>query len=1038
MTREQTVTRRKPISAAWSSVSRLLALFLITSCVLGSLPALAQEKKISGRITTDAGAPVANASVVVKGTSNGVTTNENGEFSLTASKGAVLVVSTIGFAQKEITVGDGATVNLSLTAATQEIGEVVVVGYGTRKKRDVTGAVARVDLEAQRDLPNTNIGQYLQGTVPGLNVGMTTSAGATPPISIRGRVTLNGNQNVLIILDGIQYNGSLSSINPDDIASMDVLKDASSTAVYGAQAANGVILITSRKGRNTSKPRISFSSAYTLQKPTIGDLRPFDRDGFISFMTENFYDKAYIGPDYTQPNPAFDLADYIDNALRTPTGDLNPYNYDWFGEATNNGSVYEISLNVSGGSDRFNYFLSGALVDQKGYIINDKFKRKTLRINLESKVLDWWKVGVQSSGSFVNQDGAEPSFGSIQRMPPLVVPYDSTGTLIPFPTRTLEPSPFTTYYVDDYDRNNYLFANVYTDIDFPFLKGLNYRMNFGNNYRETKNFRASIYAAGQTGQAYKNYQNYYDYTFDNILSYTKSFGIHDITATLLYGAIERKFNSTNSRAEGFTRLTLGYNNLALGTNRFAESNATTESLNYQMARVNYKLLNKYLVTATIRRDGYSAFAENNKYGTFPSVALGWIISDEKFLSNTPWIDLLKLRASYGLAGNQTQQYRSIARVSTTVPNSTQPAAYIYGDGGTTSFGQYVESLGNPNLKWERTAELNIGADFNFLNNRLTGSLDYYKKKTTELLYSINIPNISGFGSIATNVGQVNNTGFEAAITGGIIRNKDFTWDMTVNFSTNNNKVVTIRGIDADGDGKEDDLTQSGLFIDRSIGTIWDFQINGIWQLKDQIMPGFYPGTNRIVDQNGDNTITDPADRVIIGRREPAYRWSIVNNLNYKGISLYILVNSVQGGSNGYLGKNNPFFFREDNTIRINGLQGIDYWSPNNPDGKYPRNISGNQPTIAMANTNYWQDRSFIRLQDITLSYNLKNTLLKKTPLQSLNLFVSAKNLHTWTSWEGWDPETEANDDQGVSQAQGLLIGGRPVLKTFTVGLNLVF
>jgi TonB-dependent SusC/RagA subfamily outer membrane receptor len=385
MIREKTVTRRNPISTTWSSVNRLLILFLFTTCVFGSLPALAQEKKITGRITTDAGAPIANASVQVKGTSNGATTNENGEFTLTASKGAVLVVSNIGFTQKEITVGDGTTVNLSLGAATQEIGEVVVVGYGTRKKRDVTGAVARVDLENQRDLPNTNIGQYLQGTVPGLNVGMTTSAGATPPISIRGRVTLNGNQNVLIILDGIQYNGSLSSINPDDIASMDVLKDASSTAVYGAQAANGVILITSRKGRNNSKPRVSFSSAYTLQKPTIGDLKPFDRDGFISFMTENFYDKAYIGPDYTQANPAFDLADYIDNALRTPAGDLNPYNYDWFGEATNNGSVYELSLNVSGGSDRFNYFLSGALTDQKGFIINDKFKRKTLRINLESK-----------------------------------------------------------------------------------------------------------------------------------------------------------------------------------------------------------------------------------------------------------------------------------------------------------------------------------------------------------------------------------------------------------------------------------------------------------------------------------------------------------------------------------------------------------------------------------------------------------------------------------------------------------------------------
>jgi TonB-linked SusC/RagA family outer membrane protein len=1028
---------KKTLTAALST--RLLSgVLFAVAILLASVTASAQDKTIRGRVTSENGSPISGVSVLVKGTSNGTVTNDNGEYSITAAKGSVLVVSNVGFANKEVTIGDGASINVQLSSSVQDIGEVVVVGYGTRKKRDLTGAVASINLETQRDLPNTNIGQYLQGTVPGLNVGMTTSAGATPPISIRGRVTLNGNQTVLIILDGIQYNGSLSSINPDDIASIDVLKDASSTAVYGAQAANGVILITSRKGRASAKPRVSFSSAYTLQKPTIGDLRPFDRDGFISFMTENFYERAYLGPDFTTPNPAFNLATVIDNALRTPTGELRPDNYDWFGEATNNGSVYETSLSVSGGSDRFTYFLSGALVDQKGYIINDKFKRKTLRINLESKLMDWWKVGVQSSGSFVNQDGAEPSFGSIQRMPPLVSPYDANGVLIPFPTLTLEPSPFTTYDVDDYDRNNYLFANVYTEVDFPFLKGLTYRMNFGNNYRETKNYRASIYAAGQTGQAYKNYQNYYDYTFDNILTYSKTFGIHDIQATLLYGAIERKFSSTNSRAEGFTRLTLGYNNLALGTNRFAESDAWDEALNYQMARINYKLLNKYLLTATVRRDGYSGFAENNKYGTFPSVALGWVISDEKFLSNVNWINQLKLRASYGLAGNQTSRYTSIARVSTTVPGGTAPAAYIYGDGGTTAFGQYIASLGNPDLKWERTAELNLGVDFSLLNNRLTGSLEYYKKKTTELLYSINIPNITGFGSIATNVGQINNTGFEAAITGSIIRQKDFTWDMTLNFSTNNNKVVTIRGIDADGDGKEDDLTQSGLFIDRSIGTIWDYQLNGIWQLKDQIMPGFYPGTYRIVDQNGDNTITDPADKVILGRRESAYRFSVVNQFNYKGFSLYVLVNSVQGGNNGYLGLNNPFYFREDNTIRVNGLQGIDYWSPSNPDGKYPRNISGSQPTIAMSATNRWQDRSFVRLQDVTLSYNLKNSLLKKVPLQSLNLFVSGKNLHTWTKWEGWDPETEANDDQGRLQAQGLLIGGRPVLKTFTVGLNLVF
>lgn len=1028
MISEKTVQRKNLISIIWSSTNRLLSGFLFITCLSGALPALAQQQKLTGRLTTEAGEPIAYASVQVKGTNVGTRTGENGDFTLTAAKGAVLVFSSIGYTQKEVTVGNDANLNIQLAASAQDIGEVVVVGYGTRKKRDLTGSVASVNLETRRDLPNTNIAQSLQGSVPGLNVGVSTTAGGTPPISIRGRVTLNGNTSVLVILDGIQFNGSLSSINPDDIASIDVLKDASSTAVYGAQAANGVILITSRKGRSSAKPRIAFSSKYTVQKPTIGDMRPFDRDEFINFMTENFYDKAYLGPDYTQRNPDFNLADVIDNSLRTPTGELAPYNYNWFDEATNNGSISETSLSVSGGSDRFNYFISGALTDQKGFIINDKFKRKAIRVNVETKALDWWKIGVQSFGSFVNQDGAEPTFGSIQRMPPLVLPYDSAGELVPFPTRTLEPSPFTTYYVDDVERNNFLFANIYTDIEVPFIKGLNYRMNFGNNYRETKHFFASIYAAGQTGQAFKNYESYYDYTFDNILSYSKTFGIHDISATLLYGAIERKFNSTRSRAEGFTRLNLSYNNLSLGTNRFAESDANREALNYQMARVNYKLMDKYLLTATIRRDGFSAFAENNKYGTFPSVALGWIVSEEAFLRKAEWIDQLKLRASYGLAGNQTTQYRSIAKVTTN-------NAYIYGDGGTTAFGQFVESLGNPDLKWERTAELNFGTDFSFFGNRLSGSLDYYSKKTTELLYSINIPNISGFSSIATNVGQINNTGFEAAINGSIIKSRNFNWDANLNFSTNSNKVVTIRGVDSNGDGVEDDLTASGLFINRSIGTIWDYQLNGIYQLNDPLMPGFYVGTLRVVDQNKDNDITEQADKVILGRREPAYRWSLGNTFSYKGLSLYVFLNAVQGGKNGFLGNNNPSYFREDNTIRVNSLKGIDYWSPGNPNGKYPRNISGSR---AKVEPNYWQDRSFVRLQDVTLSYDLMHTLLKKTPLESLKLFVSGKNLHTWTDWEGWDPETEAADAQGVLQAQGLLIGGRPVLRAYTIGLNMVF
>lgn len=1007
------------------SISRILTIALFTACLLARPPlSLAQDKAIHGRVTGDGGDPVLGASVAIKGTNKGQTTNANGEFSLVAAKGAVLIISSIGYASQEIRVEDNTTIKVQLTAATKDIGEVVVVGYGTQRKKDLTGAVASVNLETLREAPNTNIGQYLQGTVPGLNVGIATVAGGTPPISIRGRVTLNGNQNVLIILDGIQYTGSLSYINPDDIATIDVLKDASSTAVYGAQASNGVILITSRKGKINQKPRIAFSTSYTNQYPTVGNLKPYDREGYLNYLKEAFYDKAYLGPDYTTPNPNFKIEDVADNSIRSPQGGLLPNNYDWFGEGTNTGTIGETNLSISGGGDRVTYLLSGSLVEQKGFIINDKFKRKSIRANIETRPLSWWKVGLLSSAAFINQDGAEPSFGSLQRMTPLIVPYDTSGKLIPFPMNTLEPNPFTTYNVDDYDRTNYYFANIYTDIDFPFLKGLNYRMNFGNNYRLSKHFFSSIYDAGQTGRAYKEFQDYYDYTFDNILTYSKTFGSHDITATLLYGAVGRKFNSTLSEARGFPRLTLSYNNLSQGNIQLAQSDAWEENLAYQMARVNYKFRDKYLLTAILRRDGFSGFAKNNKYGTFPVLALGWIASEENFMKGVTPFNYLKLRAGYGVTGNQTSRYTSIARVTTS-------AAYVYGDGGTTAFGQQVASLGNDNLKWERTKGMNVGVDFAAFNSRLSGSLDYYRNNTYDLLYSVAIPGVTGFSNIYTNLGQIRNAGFEAALNYNVIDKKDFKWSATFNFSANNNKIVTLTGVDANGDGKEDDLVSSSLFVGKSIRAIYDYKLDGIYQLNDTRIPGFPVGSVRVVDQNKDNDITQQADRVFLGRQEPAYRMSLLQTFSYKAFTLTLFLNSVQGGKDGYLGNNNPSFFREDNSIRVNNLQGIDFWSPSNPTGKYPRNISGSRAKIE---PNMYQDRSFVRLQDVSLSYNLATSLLKKFKAQSINLYVSGKNLYTWTNWEGWDPE--ANDNDG--NPMGLIIGGRPVLRGFTVGLSIVY
>lgn len=1010
------------------AITSLLGVLLFA---LVSMPVSAQSNiRVKGRVTGESGQPIPGTSVIVKGSKAGTTTNESGNYEITMPSNGTLVITAINYTPQEVGINNRQTLDVALVSLAKTETEVIVVGYGTQKKIDVTGSVTRVNLEAMGNAPNTNIGQFLQGTVPGLNVGLSTFAGGTPPISIRGRVTINGNQNVLIIIDGVQYTGSLSSINPDDIASIDVLKDASSTAVYGAQAANGVILITSRKGKYNQKPRIAFSTAYTTQNPTV-DLRPLNHDEYLEQFKDAFYTQAFQGPDYTTPNPSFNVASVMDptmvNATRT---EVLPNDFDWWDAGVNTGSIFENTLSFSGGGDKVTYLLSGGLVDQKGYIINDKFKRKSIRANLEVRPVNWWKVGLVSSGSFVNQDGAEPSLGNLTIASPVLVPFDSAGNVIPFPTNTVVPNPFNTYYVDDYDRHQYYFANIYSDLDIPFIKGLNYRMNFGNNYRTDQHYFASKFDGGLQGRAYKENQTYYDYTFDNILTYTKSFGRHDITATALYGAIERKYSRTFAEGVGFSRLNLSYNDLSSATTKNITTNANSEALNYQMGRVNYKYNDKYLLTATVRRDGYSGFAENFKSAVFPTVALGWIISNEKFMSNVNAVNFLKLRAGYGVIGNQTTRYQSLSRVGTN-------SSYVFGDGGGTAFGQQVNSLENPNLKWEKTEGMNFGLDFTLLNNRLTGTLDYYNNNTKDLLFDVSIPSATGFLLIASNVGKINNQGFEAGLTYKIIDKKDFTWSSTFNFWTNTNKIKKLTGVDANGDGIEDDLVSTGLFIGKSIQTIFNYKVDGIYQLNDTRLPGFPIGSNRIVDLDKNNDIT-AADRMFLGRQEPAYRMSWYNTLSYKNISLSFFFNSVQGGKDGYLGDNTREYFREDNSVRNNELNEVDFWSPRNPGGKYPRNISGGRSKVP---GNNYESRSFVRLQDVSLSYSLSSKILEKVKAQAISFYVSGKNLATWTDWEGWDPESLVpvfRDGRTIDVPDGLLLDGRPALRAITVGAHITF
>ncbi|MDD4771287.1 MAG: TonB-dependent receptor [Bacteroidales bacterium] len=958
----------------------------------------------------------------VSGRIVGTTTDDDGKYSIQVPPNASLEFSFVGFQTMKVAVNGRATIDVTLIENTQELGDVVVVGYGTARKSDLTGAVMSANMQDFRMSPNTNLMQSLQGSVPGLNVGQVTSAGATPDISIRGKNTISGNTNILIVLDGIIYGSSISSINPSDIESVHILKDASATAVYGAQAANGVMLITSKKGK-AGKARINVSSSYSIQNPT-NDYATMNRSQYLTYLKELMWDKAYTSASgHTQVDPAFNIAAYLpDSYMTDANGNISTTDFDWWGTCTRQASIFENKVSISGGNEAASYYVSFGNVDQKNFLLNDNFKRNSVRLNLDANVRPWWKMGVQLSGSFVNQDGSEPVLWTLYSMNPMATPYNEDGTLKRTPMETARDNPLLGSDIDDYDRQNYFVGNVYSEFKLP-VNGLTYRINYGNNYNISTHYQSSPYGNSQTGEAYKNFSTSYDYTLDNILNYKKDIDLHSIEATLLYGARERNYSYTRALAQKFSRLTLGYNALELGTDQYTYSDANDGSYLYQMARFNYKYYNRYLITATIRRDGFSGFAKNHKSAIFPSLALGWVLSDEDFF-NVEAINFLKLRAGYGLSGNLTNSYASLATVTST-------GGYVFGDGGSTVIRQELTSLANNDLKWEKTEGYNFGLDYHLFNDRIQGSLEAYQTTTRDLLYSVSIPTITGYSSITSNVGKLENSGFEFLLTSRNIVSTDFEWNTTFNFSTNKNKIVELTG--------SGDMITSGLFIGQPISAVYGYKIDGIYQVGDDIPAGYYVGNYKIHDEDKDGSITTE-DRTILGKTDPAYRFGILNKLAYKDFALTFFINSVQGGKDGYLGEN-TYTLIQDNTSRLcNHLNEFskNVWSPNNTDGIY--SASTNNAAIVPIR---YEDRSFIRLQDVTLSYNLPKKMIHKLGMSNLNLYITGKNLVTLTDWHGWDPEANYGTITPVGRTSSINKSGndyegRPVMRSFTVGFDVTF
>jgi TonB-linked SusC/RagA family outer membrane protein len=997
-------------------------------------PAAQQQKKtISGKVTDSSGATLPGVSVVVKGTTTGVITDIDGKYSLSnVPENGTLQFSFVGMKSQEVVVGSKTTIDVKFIEETVGIEEVVAIGYGTMKKSDLTGAVTKVKMEQLNQLPNVSVIQSMQGTVAGLNIGAVDAAGENPAISIRGNNTLSGSAgSPLIVLDGVIYRGSIIDLNTADIESVDILKDASSAAIYGSQASNGVMIITTKKGIDLGKPIINYSGSYTIQAPS-NSLEPMKGKELASFLSDVFWDSgSRIAPDYLKSNPNFSFLPFMRNAEISNNYQQGIEN-DWWGLLTGNGHINNQNISIRGKNQTIGYFISGGLSDVKGFIENDHYKKYNYRINVDAKINDWMSVGIESFLTSSDYSGVSPGVSASFVMYPWAPIYDASGNYF------LEPmnnglNPFLQMQIADSQKKINLGATFHADIKIPYFKGMNYRINYSQNLRTNNNDQFNPWGANYNGTGYKNSDKTLDWTLDNILTYQKTFkNIHKVNMTLVYGVEKINYSFTNTLAKNFKNKELGYNSLQAGDPSLfsLSTGAEQETSEYSMGRLFYSFRDKYLVTTTVRRDGFSGFGSNRKFGVFPSMALGWVMTEEGFLKGKiNWVNLIKLRGSYGVSGR-----RAVSRYGTNAIVSMQPSV-VFGDGGSVTQGEWISKMANNDLGWETTTGLNFGLDFGFLNSRLNGSIEYYSNDTKNILYAIQLPVMTGFQSISTNIGKVHNQGLELTVFGKVINSKNLKWETSLNFSRNRNKIVSILGPsnDQNKDGKEDDLIANSLFIGQPQNVIYDYEIIGMWQLADRdagkIPSGFLPGTYKLADLNNDGKISASDDRKILGYTDPSYQIGISNTLQYKKFSLYIFINTIQGGKDYYKANTsfgtNAWGKKDQLIYSTPPAGGWDYWRPENPNAMYRRPDTPSQYDL---NTGPIVQRNFIRLQDITLSYSFNKELIKKIDIGNLKVFASGKNLLTFTKWKGWDPET------GV----GFVPNGLPVMADYTLGINVEF
>ena len=985
-------------------------LLLLVFMLLTPLSLMAQNRVLKGVVKdSKSNDPLIGCSVAVKGTSIGTLTDLNGEFTINASSKSNLVFTFVGYNKKEVVVSDQNNITVLLDENSEVLEEVVVVGYGTQKKSDVTGSVTSVNKDRLSKLPVANVMQALEGATAGVLVTQGSSIpGDGPSTVIRGKNSINASTAPYVVVDGIPISksgGSLSDINPNDIESMEILKDASAVAIYGTNGANGVILITTKRGK-TGKPTIRYNG-YAGVEDYAHKLRMRDGEEYVQKYKDYMFQKTGTELSGTPvPNQA-EAANY--NAGKET---------DWLDEISQTGIAQDHNISLSGGTDNMKYFVSGEYLDQKGVLKGYQYKRYSFRMNFDINVTNYLTIGTNAYIAAHNKDGGRVNFLYGLAMSPYAQEYNADGTYntLPMSPEEMYTSPFCQYSQKADRRSVNINGNGYAELNlgkiFNPLNGLKYRLNIGYNYLPTRTSNyAGLASYDKNGTAYTTNTETNAYTIENIFTYAKDIEKHHFDLTGLYSAQSRNYLTTKAQSVGFVNDLLGYNYLDGGATQTTSSYADHYAATSYMGRLNYSYDSRYLFTFTVRRDGSSVFGANtSKYGTFPSVALGWNIANEQFMKKYDWLDNLKLRLSYGKSGNEAiSVYKTISKY-----NATSLAM-----DGKTLTAIYANTLGNGDLEWETTKSANIGLDFGFLRSRIVGNLEFYKSNTSGLLLERTLPKITGYSNVVENIGKTQNLGVEATLTTRNIVTKDFTWETSFVFAANKNKIVDLYG------DKKDDIGNA-WFIGHPISSTYDYKMLGIWQ-DSEIKAGLNKGWDntavagdiKFVDTNKDGKITSD-DKQILGQRDPKWTGGLTNKFLYKNWALSIFVQTAQG-----MMKGNTDIRTYDETWRINTPSVFDYWTSANQNQEYPR--------LTYTNTygyGYSRKASYTRLKDITLSYTFNESAINKFGLGSLTVYASGRNLYTWTPWVGWDPEASFSN-----RGSGTWTDNYPVTKSFVIGIN---